>query len=90
MPAYARKEIVRDDEVGFYHCVSRCVRRALLCGRDPVSGKNFEHRKEWIRARLEELARIFSIEVCNYAVLSDHAYIVVRTLRALGASRPRY
>ena len=29
MPSHARKEIVADGEVGVYHCVNRCVRRAL-------------------------------------------------------------
>ena len=79
MPAYARKEIVREDEVAMYHCVSRCVRRAFLCGQDPISGKDFEHRKDWIRAKLEELAGIFAVDVCGYAVLANHVHVVVRT-----------
>jgi len=54
MPAYARREIVREGEVGVYHCVARCVRRAFLCGHDALTGKSFEHRKGWIRRRLEE------------------------------------
>jgi REP element-mobilizing transposase RayT len=78
MPAYARKEIVREGEVGIYHCVSRCVRRAYLCGEDPVSGKSFEHRKAWIRTRLEELAGIFGIDVCGYAVMSNHLHVILR------------
>jgi hypothetical protein len=40
MPAYARHVIVADDEVGIYHCIARCVRRAFLCGTDPVTGHN--------------------------------------------------
>jgi REP element-mobilizing transposase RayT len=78
MPAYARKEIVHEDEVGIYHCVSRCVRRAFLCGEDPVSGRSFEHRKGWIRKRLEELAGIFAVEVCGYAVMSNHLHVILR------------
>ncbi len=78
MPSYARKEIVRDDEVGVYHCVSRCVRRAFLCGEDPISGRNFDHRKGWIRDRLEELAGIFGIDVGGYAVMSNHLHVVLR------------
>jgi REP element-mobilizing transposase RayT len=79
MPAYARAKIVSPDEVGIYHCVTRCVRRAFLCGIDLLSGKNYEHRKDWIRERLEELAAEFAIEVCGYAVMSNHLHVVLRT-----------
>ena len=79
MPAYARKEIVREGEVGVYHCVARCVRRAFLCGLDAVTGTSFEHRKGWIRGRLEELAGIFGIDVCGYAVMGNHLHVIVRT-----------
>jgi hypothetical protein len=78
MPAFPRHEIVAHDAVGFYHCIVRCVRRAFLCGQDPASGKNFDHRKEWIRVRLKELAAIFGIDVCGYAVMSNHFHIVLR------------
>ena len=79
MPAYARREIVREGEVGVYHCVARCVRRAFLCGRDAHTGQSFEHRKGWIRRRLEELAGIFGIDVCGYAVMDNHLHVIVRT-----------
>jgi hypothetical protein len=79
MPAYARSEIVAEGEVGVYHCVARCVRRAFLCGFDAVSGKSFEHRKGWIRQRLEELAGIFGIDLCGYAVMGNHLHVIVRT-----------
>ena len=46
MPAYARHVIVTDNEVGVYHCIARCVRRAFLCGADPVTGQDYEHRKD--------------------------------------------
>jgi len=49
MPRTPRKEVFQEDEVGIYHCINRCVRRAFLCGRDAYSGKSFEHRKDWIR-----------------------------------------
>ena len=70
MPAYPRHAIVDGDEMGIYHCIARCVRRAFLCGVDPLTGKNHDHRKEWILGRLQQLASFFAIEVCGYAVLS--------------------
>ena len=79
MPSYARREIVVDGEVGIYHCVNRCVRRAWLCGRDPVSGKSYDHRKDWIQDRLEELAGIFAVDILGFAVMANHVHVVVRT-----------
>jgi len=79
MPAYARKEIVDESVVGVYHCVSRCVRRAFLCGIDAYSGRNFDHRKGWIRDRLEELAAIFAVDVLGFSVMSNHIHLLLRT-----------
>jgi REP element-mobilizing transposase RayT len=78
MPAFPRHEIVADDRVGLYHCIVRCVRRAFLCGDDPLTGKNHDHRKEWIRLRLQQLAAVFGIDICGYAVMSNHFHVVLR------------
>ena len=56
MARAVRNEVIADGEVGVYHCINRCVRRAFLCGQDPLSGRSFEHRKVWIQQRLEMLA----------------------------------
>lgn len=75
---YARAEIVDNEEVGIYHCVSRCVRRAYLCGEDSVSKRSFEHRRVWIRGRLSFLTELFAIEVVAYAVMSNHLHSLIR------------
>ena len=68
----ARGDIVVDGIEGLYHCVTRCVRRAFLCGRDDYSGRSFEHRREWIRSRLKDLAASFAIEIIAYSIMSNH------------------
>ena len=78
MPTYARRQIVVEDEVGVYHCIARCVRRAFLCGVDPYTGQDFSHRKEWILNRMRDLAGLFAIEVCGYFVMSNHLHLVLR------------
>jgi hypothetical protein len=69
MPRIPRKLLIDPTEVGVFHCISRCVRRAFLCGCDRLSGKNFDHRKQWIQDRIEFLAGQFGIDVLGFAVI---------------------
>ncbi len=79
MVRLARNEVIDPSEVQVLHCIQRCVRRAFLCGQDRYSGQSFEHRRQWIRARLEFLASIFGIDCLTYTVLSDHLHVVLRS-----------
>src|SRR5690625_944959 len=74
---YPRSQLVSDKEPGFFHCVSRCVRRAFLCGRDEVTGMDFEHRRQWIEDRIFKLAESFLVSVYAYAVMSNHFHVVL-------------
>ncbi len=73
-------------EEAVYHCISRCVRRAFLYGDDPYSGKNYDHRKKWIRDRLIFLIQIFTIEVLQCALMDNHEHTMLRTRPDLLAS----
>ena len=79
MPRANRREICNPDQIQVFHLVNRCVRRTFLFGTDEKSGKDFSHRKAWIRQRLEELAGIFAVEILGFAVQSNHLHVVVRT-----------
>ena len=75
---YARHAQVSTQTTPYYHCVSRCVRRAFLCGWDRLTGNSYEHRKEWIVERLRVLGEVFCIDVCAYAVMANHHHVVLR------------
>jgi putative transposase len=56
----------------YYHYISGCVRRAFLCG------EGVTHRKAWIEARLELLAKHFALSVCGFAMLDINLHVLCR------------
>ena len=55
----------------YYHCVSRCVRRAFLCG------DAYEHRRAWVEDKLLALAEVFCLDIAAFAVMSNHYHVVL-------------
>ena len=76
-----RKQQISLDATPYYHCVSRCVRRAFLCGTDTFSGRSYEHRRLQIQNDVLRLASIFFIDVAAFAVMSNHYHLVLHVDR---------
>ncbi len=45
---------------------------------DPYSGRSFDHRKDWVEARIHLLAECYAVAIHAYAVMSNHLHLVVR------------
>ena len=68
----ARSKLVDVSVTRYYHCISRCVRKAFLCG------EGFAHRKRWIEDRLQTLSGCFAVSVCGFAAMDNHLHVLVR------------
>lgn len=73
-----RSHYVDPNTTRFYHITSRCVRRAFLLGKDPLTGINHDSRKAVFLKRLKHLCRFFSVDVMGYAIMSNHFHLVIR------------
>lgn len=73
----ARSDLVPEGISGTFHCISRCVRRGWLCGVDPYTRRNYDHRKDWVVERLRVLSEAFSVSVLAYAAMSNHLHVVM-------------
>lgn len=81
----ARQNHICLDAIAYYHCCLSClscVRRAFLCGEDYAIGKNFDHRKQWIVSRLRFLSYVYAIDICAYAIMSNHYHVVLHVDKA--------
>ncbi|MGS0682676.1 transposase [Shewanella sp. 125m-7] len=81
-----RKALVSLEDTPYYHCISRCVRKAFLCGVDIHTGQSYEHRRDWVEGRLLQLAEVFAIDICAFAVMSNHLHLVLRVDAELAKS----
>jgi hypothetical protein len=77
----ARRQLIDAESTPFYHVINRCVRRAFLCGEDSLSGRSYEHRRGWIVDKIRQLSSIFCIDVCAYAVMSNHYHLALAQQR---------
>lgn len=73
----ARSQQICLEATPYYHCVSRCVRKAYLCGIDFVTKHSYEHRRAWLEQEILKQAKVFAIDVAAYAVMSNHYHVVL-------------
>ena len=67
----ARAEVFAPSEIAIVHVMNRVVRRCFLFGDDPISGKNFDHRKVWIEDQLRLQAACFGIDLLGLALMPN-------------------
>ena len=70
--AIARSRQIDASVTRWYHCVTRCVRRAFLLGNGTFD------RRAWIENRIEELAQIFAVGVGGFSVMDNHLHLLLR------------
>ncbi len=79
MARLTRVDLFSPEEVAIVHVMNRVVRRCYLMGIDPVSRKNYDHRKRWLEDRMRFLASVFGIDLLAFAILSDHFHQILRS-----------
>lgn len=79
MARLARAEVFAADEVAIVHVMNRTVRRCFLLGDDPLTGKNYDHRKVWMEDELQHLGFYFGCDLLCYSILANHFHLILRS-----------
>jgi len=79
--ARARENLIDLSATPYYHVISRCVRRAFLCGKDRYTGKDYSHRRQWVLDKITLLSGVFSIDIAAYSLMSSHYHLIIRVNR---------
>jgi len=70
MARLARVEVFAADEIAVVHVMTRTVRRCFLLGDDALTGKNYDHRQQWVDDQLVHQAKHFGIDLLCQAIMS--------------------
>lgn len=68
------------DVTPYYHCMSRCVRKAFLINPDDKGNnteKNYNHRQKIIENKILALSKHFCITVPAYSIMSNHYHVIL-------------
>jgi hypothetical protein len=71
-PRYRQASV---EDTPYYHCISRCIRRAFPCGEDSLTGFNFEYRRQWIVDRIKLRCSVLSVDLCGFKPVISWAEI---------------
>lgn len=74
-----RSDIFVPGEIAVVHVMNKVVRGHLLFGYDPITNRNYDHRKAWMESRLELQARCFAIDLLGFSVLDNHFHQMLRS-----------
>lgn len=74
-----RSDIFLPSEVAIVHVMNRTNHGIYLFGRDPDTGRNCDHRKDWMEHRLQLHAACFAIDLLGFSILSNHFHQVLRS-----------
>lgn len=86
MARQSRGEVFSPDEIAIVHVMNRVVRRCFLMGYDALTGKNYDHRKQWIEDQFQRMAAFFAIDLLCFAVMSNHFHQVLRSRPDIAAT----
>lgn len=67
-----RSQVIDLRVTSYYHVTHSCARRSFLCGVDPATGENKDHRRDQLEKRLRYLASVFAIDIVEHGIEHNH------------------
>ena len=90
MARLARVELFDPSEIAIVHTIGKVVQGSYLLGDDPLTGKNFDHRKAWIEEYLRQFAAHFGVDLLGFVILISRRDLPTTSRSPIIVSRCRH
>lgn len=79
MARQARSSMICPDTITIAHVWTQVTQQMFLLGDDPLTSKDFSHRKDWFIEIMAHQSMFMAVDILRFAIMDNHTHFLLRT-----------